>query len=31
MKKVVDGECKYKHLNDAGKADAAKLLRELDQ
>ena len=31
LKKVVDGECKYKHLNDAGKADAAKLLRELDQ
>ena len=31
MKKVVDGECKYKHLNDAGKANAATWLRELDE
>ena len=31
LKKVVDGECKYKHLNDAGKANAATWLRELDE
>jgi len=31
LKKVADGGCEYKHVNDAGKADAAKLLRELDE
>ena len=30
LKKVVDGECEYKHLNDAGLAEAAEWLRELD-
>ncbi len=30
FKKVADGECEYKHLDDAGKANAAKWLRELD-
>ena len=31
LKKVVDGECKYKHLKDTAIADAARMLRELDQ
>ena len=31
LKKVVDGECAHKHLNDAGLAGAAELLRELDE
>jgi len=31
LKKVVDGECEYKHLNDTAIADAAKWLRELDE
>ena len=31
LKKVLDGgECEYKHLNDAGLAEAAEWLRELD-
>ena len=30
IKKVADGECKIKHLNDAGLAEAAAWLRELD-
>ena len=30
LKKIVDGECKHKHLNEAGRADAAAWLRELD-
>ena len=30
LKKIVDGECEYKHLNDAGLAEAAEWLRELD-
>ena len=31
LKKVVDGECEYKHLSDNGKAKAAGWLRELDE
>ena len=31
LKKVVDGECEYKHLNDEGIAEAAAWLRELDE
>ena len=31
LKKVVDGECTYKHLTDPAIADAAIWLRELDQ
>ena len=31
LKKLVDGECEYKHLNDAGKVNAARFLRELGQ
>ena len=31
LRKVADGGCEYKHLNDAGKADAARWLRELEQ
>ena len=31
LRKVADGGCEYKHLNDAGKADAARWLRELDE
>ena len=30
LKKVVEGECKHKHLNEAGRADATARLRELD-
>ena len=30
LKKVVDGECAYKHLNNKAKADAAEWLRALD-
>jgi len=30
LKKIADGECAHKHLNEAGKAKAAELLRELD-
>ena len=30
MKKVVDGECKIKHLSDSAKARVAEWLRELD-
>jgi TPR repeat protein len=30
IKKVVDGECEYKHLGPSFNADAARLLRELD-
>ena len=30
LKKLVDGKCEYKHLNDAEKANAAKWLGELD-
>ena len=30
LKKVVDGECEYKHLNDADVAKSAERLRELD-
>jgi hypothetical protein len=31
LKKIVDGECEYKHLNHAGRANAAKWLGELDE
>jgi hypothetical protein len=31
LKKIVDGECEYKHLTDTARADAARMLRELDQ
>ena len=31
LKKIIDGECKSKHLDDEGRADAAEWLRELDQ
>ena len=31
LKKIADGECAHKHLNDAGLAGAAELLRELDE
>ena len=31
IKKIVDGECKHKHMNDAYNADAARMLRELDE
>ena len=31
LKKIVDDECRFKHLNDVGFADAARMLRELDQ
>ena len=31
LKKIVDGECKYKHLTDTARADAARMLRELDE
>ena len=31
LKKVVDGECAHKHLNDEGLAEAAEWLRELDE
>ena len=31
LKKIVDSECKYKHLDEDGKAEAAAWLRELDQ
>ena len=30
LKKVVEGECKIKHLNDAWIAKSAEMLRELD-
>ena len=30
LKKVVDGECEIKHLNNKTKADAAEWLRALD-
>ena len=30
LKKVVDGECEIKHLNNKAKADAAEWLRALD-
>ena len=30
LKKVVDGECKHKHLESANIAEAAEMLRELD-
>ena len=30
LKKAVD-ECEYKHLNGAGRADAARILRELEE
>ena len=30
LKKVVDGECEYKHLNDEWIAKSAEMLRELD-
>ena len=30
LKKVVDGECKIKHLSDSAKARVAEWLRELD-
>ena len=31
LKKVVDGECKIKHLSDSAKARVAEWLRELDE
>ena len=31
LKKLVDGECKIKHLVDSAKAEAAEMLRELDE
>ena len=31
MKKLVDGECKFKYLADSAKADAAEWLRKLDE
>ena len=31
LKKVVDGECEYKHLTDTARAEAANWLRELDE
>ena len=31
VKKVVEGECEVKHLEGAGRAEAARWLRELDQ
>ena len=31
LKKLVDGECKIKHLIDSAKAEAAEHLRELDE
>ena len=31
LKKIVDGECEYKHLNHSGRANAAKWLGELDE
>ena len=31
LKKVVDGKLEYKHLTDTARADAARMLRELDQ
>ena len=31
LKKVVDGKFEYKHLTDTARADAARMLRELDQ
>jgi len=31
LKKLVDGECKIKHLIDSAKAEAAEMLRELDE
>ena len=31
LKKVVDGECEYKHLYDVGRANAARWLGELDE
>ena len=30
IKKIIDGECEHKHMNDAYNADAARMLRELD-
>ena len=30
LKKVLDGECKFKHMSESGKANATRLLRELD-
>jgi len=31
LKKIFDGECEHKHLNEEGKAKAARFLRELDE
>ena len=31
LKKLVDGECKFKYLTDSAKADAAEWLRKLDE
>ena len=31
LKKLVDGECKFKYLADSAKADAAEWLRKLDE
>ena len=31
LKKIFDGACEHKHLNDEGKAKAARFLRKLDQ
>ena len=30
IKKIIEGECEHKHMNDAYNADAARMLRELD-